>query len=257
MQPIQSILSNRGLCENSTKSTGTRTLAATLIPPPEKRVFEKEISPSNGGNGFGGGKIDEPDYHPEGNPVPDPERWATPLSAYRTAALFVVFSIMSVFATLTHILLSRWVHSSDWVSLPLPHILYLNTAILLLSSLTIALARASAEKDRKAGVPWLGFTLILGLAFVGGQVVAWRELVLKGLYVASNPGNFFFYFLTAAHAIHLLGGVLALAYVVLFSRRLARKGRSKTAVGVVAMYWHFMDALWIYVLVLLFVTVQR
>jgi cytochrome c oxidase subunit 3 len=233
-------------------------VAATLFPPPVTPPSEKETPPSNNGNGFGGGNFDEPKDHPEGNPRPDPERWATPLSAYRTAALFVIFSIMSVFATLTHILESRWVHSKDWVSIPLPHILYLNTAVLLISSLTIELARVSRIGEAgKRSSRWLALTLLLGLVFVAGQLLAWRALVAHGLYVASNAGSFFFYFLTAAHAVHLLGGVLALSYVVLFSNRLARKGRQLTAIGAVVLYWHFMDGLWLYVLALLFVTIQR
>jgi len=234
-------------------------VAATLLPPPVSPLPEKEATPSdNSGNGFGGGKFNEPDYRPDGNPAPDPERWATPLSAYRTAALFVIFSIMSVFATLTHILEFRWVSSKDWVSIPLPHILYLNSAVLLISSLTIELARFSrAGETSKRSVRWLAVTLLLGIAFVAGQLAAWRELVFRGLYVASNPGSFFFYFLTAAHCIHLLVGVLALSYVVLFSSRLARKYRLRTAVSAVALYWHFMDGLWLYLLALLFATIQH
>ncbi len=233
-------------------------MTVTLPPPPVLPAPEKQApSSDNNGSGFGGGKFNEPDYRPDGNPAPDPERWATPVSAYRTAALFVIFSIMSVFATLTHILVSRWVHSRDWVSVPLPHIIYLNTAILLISSLTIELARVSrAGEASKRSVRWLAVTLILGIAFVAGQLVAWRELVFHGLYVASNPGSFFFYFLTAAHGIHVLCGVLALCYVALFSSQLAKKGRQKTAVSAVALYWHFMDGLWLYLLALLFVTIQ-
>jgi cytochrome c oxidase subunit 3 len=233
-------------------------MASTLLPPPAAPAPEKEAPLcGNNGNGPGGGDIDYPrdDRH---DPEPDPERWATPLAAYRTASVFVVFSIMSIFATLTHVLESRWVHSKDWVSIALPHILYVNTVVLLASSVTMELARSSAKRPgAKACARWLLATLLLGFAFAGGQIIAWRELVARGLYVASNPGSFFFYFLTAAHAVHLLVGVLALALVALFARRLARKHRQQTAVGALAIYWHFLDALWVYLLALLFITIQR
>jgi cytochrome c oxidase subunit 3 len=220
---------------------------------------EKE-APLSGhdGNGPGGGKIDYPRDDRRDNPKPDPERWATPLGAYRIAALFVTFSIMSIFATLTHVLESRWAHSKDWVSIALPHVLYVNSAVLVASSLTMELARFAASRQKpQQCARWLLATLLLGLAFVAGQLIAWRELIARGLYVASNPGSFFFYFLTATHALHLLGGILALAGVVLFAGRLARKNRQQTAVGVVALYWHFMDGLWLYLFALLLATIQR
>jgi cytochrome c oxidase subunit III len=234
-------------------------MAVNLLPPAVLPETERDARVSDdNGSGFGGGNFDAPDYGRNENPEPDPERWATPLSAYRTAAFFIIFSISSVFVTLTHILESRWVHSKDWVPVSLPNILYINTAVLVASSVTIEFARFSLEGRRfQRSARWLLVTLLLGLAFVVGQLVAWRELVSRGVYWASNPGSFFFYFLTAAHGLHLLGGILALSYIVLFASRLVSKGRQETAVGVVAIYWHFMDALWFYLLGLLFVTIQR
>jgi cytochrome c oxidase subunit 3 len=234
-------------------------MPSTLLPPPAASAPEKEapLAGNNNGNGFGGGNFGDPDYGPHENSEPDPERWAAPPSAYRTATLFVIFSILSVFATLTRVLESRWAYSKDWVSISLPPILYVNTAILLLSSFTVEFAHRSRgmQASRRCG-QWLFATLVLGMAFVGGQLVAWRELVFRGLYVASNPGSFFFYLLTAAHGIHLLGGILALVYIVAFSARLARSNKLQMAVGSMAVYWHFMDVLWLYLLALLFMTIQ-
>ena len=234
-------------------------MPATLPPPPVSVEPEELVRPSdNGGNGSGGGNIEEPDRGPNENPEPDPERYDTPLSAYKTAAFFAMVSITSLFSALTHILESRWVHSRDWVPIDLPHILYFNTAVLLASSLTFELARRSLARDAfQRCVRWLGVTLLLGAGFVAGQVMAWREFVARGLFVASNPGSFFFYFFTAAHGLHLVGGFLALSYVILFAKTLAQRGRQKTAVSAVAFYWHFMDGLWLYLLALLFFTIQR
>jgi cytochrome c oxidase subunit 3 len=230
----------------------------TLIPPTLPEQEESAHPSDNGGNGNGGGNFEDPDRGPNENPEPDPERYATPLSAYKTAALFLAFSIMSVFATLTRFLEWRWVHSRDWVPINLPHILYVNTAVLLASSLTFELARRSISRDAlNRCVRWLAVTLLLGLCFLAGQVVAWREFVARGLFVASNPGSFFFYFFTAAHGLHLTGGFLALSYVIVFAKTLSQRGRQKTAVSAVAFYWHFMDGLWIYLLALLFFTIQR
>jgi cytochrome c oxidase subunit III len=231
-----------------------------LAPPPVVPAPEKETPAcdNNNGNGFGGGNFEEPPDDPNDRSDPDPQRWATPLSAYRVVTWFAIFSILSVFATLTRVLETRWVHSKDWVSIPLPPVLYANTAILLLSSFTIELARASANiPTSRRCARWLLVTLALGSAFVAGQLVAWSELVSRGLYLSSNPGSFFFYLLTAVHGIHLLGGILVLLFVVLAGVRLARGGKQQIAVRAVALYWHFMDGLWLYVLALLFMTIQR
>ena len=234
-------------------------MAATLLPPTVQPAREESPRISDGGgNGNGGGNIEERHYSPGENPESDPERWKTPLSAYRTAALFAVFSITSVFATLTHILASRWVHSKDWVPISLPHVLYANTGVLLVSSVTFELARRSLAREAlRRCVRWLSITLLLGMLFIVGQIAAWRELVFRGLHPISNPGSFFFYCFTAVHGLHLLGGVLALAYVIVFAGRLASRGREKTAVGTVAFYWHFMDALWMYLLALLVFTIEH
>ena len=232
-------------------------MAATLLPPTVTPVPEEIVRPSDSGNnGNGGGNLEEPEYGPNENPEADPERYATPLSAYRTALVFVMGSVMSVFGALTHILASRWINSKDWVAIGLPRILYFNTALLLLSSLTFEMGRRSVLRGTlERGLRWLIVTLLLGLAFVSGQIMAWREVVARGLFPATNPGSFFFYAFTAVHGLHLLGGVAALTFVIFSANRLARRGREKTAVGVVSFYWHFMDVLWVYLLGLLIFTV--
>jgi cytochrome c oxidase subunit 3 len=96
----------------------------------------------------------------------------------------------------------------------------------------------------------------LGAAFVVSQLLAWRQLVRQGVYVATNPHSSFFYLLTATHGIHLMGGLIALVYLLLRTRRLdtgerALANRSAVA-DAVSLYWHFMDGLWIYLFLLLF-----
>jgi cytochrome c oxidase subunit 3 len=99
---------------------------------------------------------------------------------------------------------------------------------------------------------WITATLILGLLFLVGQVVAWRQLGAQGLFLATNPSSAFFYILTALHGIHLLGGLGGLLY----TRRRLRRGPALDAgpvLGAAALYWHFMAVLWLYVLLLLVV----
>ena len=100
-------------------------------------------------------------------------------------------------------------------------------------------------------------TLILGLVFLAGQLVAWQQLVARGLYLASNPGSFFIYLISGVHGFHLLGGIGALTFIVIFFNTWEEKLKQETAVSVIALYWHFMDALWIYLLIMLFITVQK
>ena len=136
----------------------------------------------------------------------------------------------------------------------LPPILYLNTLVLLASSFTLAAARrritAVSVRD---GLPGLYVTLGLGLLFVTGQILAWRQLAAQGLFLATSPSSAFFYVFTALHGLHVLGGLAGLLYVL---RRLRRVGPvPTTALGAATLYWHFMDVLWLYLLLILTIRV--
>ena len=132
----------------------------------------------------------------------------------------------------------------------------MSTALIVLSSLTFARAKGSLRHDEESGYRlWLMVTLLLGLGFLAAQVLAWRQLVEAGVYLASNPHSSFFYVLTGLHAVHLLGGILALAALYFYGSRApgaegAAKRRALT--DVTGIYWHFMDALWVFLFLLLF-----
>ena len=165
---------------------------------------------------------------------------------------FGVGGIVMLFAAFTSAMVVRRGMSFDWVSMAVPRILWLNTGVLLASSLTLELSRrALARRSAAQFTRWLYATLILGLAFLGGQLVAWRELASRGVYLATNPSSSFFYVLTATHGLHLAGGIIALGYVVFRAGRMVRGLARQTALEVTAIYWHFMDALWIYIFFLL------
>ena len=168
-----------------------------------------------------------------------------------------IFAITMSFVAFTSALFVREGASTDWTHLALPTILYWNTLALILSSCTLEKSRRSIFVGRefrsgfeRSGSGWLLATLALGLIFVAGQYAAWRQLSAQGLYLSTNPNSSFFYVLTAVHAFHLLCGVLALAWLVTLrvGKRSTMRRRSFEST---AIYWHFMTALWVYLLIIL------
>ncbi len=244
---------------------------ATITPIRNRR--EGELRPRVGGGGrppvidfpqYGGGgdggRDDAPDFG---------ER----LQRYRLGLMVGMVSVVMLFITFSSTFLFRHHikrldprtgnYISDWTPIPLPYgLLLLNTAILLLGSFTIEKGRRQAFEqavvapitalpgiaaDRGWRVPWVGVTALLGLTFLAGQALAWRQLTQRGYLLASNPANSFFYLLTGLHALHLLGGVLALGYAVLTGFLPRPLQRKRVVVDVAAWYWHFMGMLWVYV----------
>ncbi|HEX5708938.1 MAG TPA: cytochrome c oxidase subunit 3 [Pyrinomonadaceae bacterium] len=179
---------------------------------------------------------------------------------YRIGLLVGLASILMMFTALVsaYIVRSGLPTSTDWRPIAMPRVLILSTALIIVSSLTAHLAvRAVRSGDEGAQRRWLAATLVLGLGFLGSQLFAWRGLAAQGVFLASNPHSSFFYLLTGLHGVHLLGGILALAYVL--ARALMRDerphgaARRRATVEAAARYWHFMDALWVFLFLLLFV----
>jgi cytochrome c oxidase subunit 3 len=155
----------------------------------------------------------------------------------------------------------------DWGRTDLPWVLLaINTALLLVSSLTIEFARRGAARQaalapvksipgvslgNEKSFPWLGITVLLGIGFLAGQWLAWVELHNRGFYVSTNPSSSFAFLLTIAHAIHLGGGMIALLWAA--SASLLRKPveARRIVVDITAWYWHFMAVLWVYIFALL------
>ena len=174
-----------------------------------------------------------------------------------TAIWVVLFAITMMFAALSSALIVRKGSSFDWKTFTLPSILYFNTLLLLASSVTLEVARrrvalfmGGMKSQVEDPARWLYITLFLGLLFVGGQYVAWSQLRAEGLYLATNPSSSFFYLLTAIHALHVLGGLGGLIYVI---RRLSKSALLRSQLVATARYWHFMGILWLYLLLLLWV----
>jgi cytochrome c oxidase subunit 3 len=179
-----------------------------------------------------------------------PNRPVSPARYYTGMAIGIVSVLMFFMALASAFLVRRG--GADWVPVRIPALLWLNTLVLIASSGTLEVARKRLAQSDVAGFKnfWL-VTTILGVVFLLGQVVAWRVLVKQGIFLASNPASSFFYIFTGAHGLHLLGGVAALIYVARRNYRAGQVTRS-VAAEVTSYYWHFMDALWLFLLALLY-----
>jgi cytochrome c oxidase subunit 3 len=211
--------------------------------------IELVIEKSNGGGGGcptppagGNGGGDDGKRNRKGPPSP---------SRYYTGIAIGIVSILMFFMALAGAFLVRK-GTGEWVPVHIPRLLWLNTAILLASSATLEMARKRLAHSDENGfrILWR-VTTLLGVLFLVGQVVAWRILTGQGIYLATNPASSFFYIFTGAHALHLVGGVCALLYV---AQR--KSDQAHVSLGVAAevtsYYWHFMDALWLFLLALLY-----
>ena len=199
--------------------------------------------PKNGNGWHGNGHGDGDDFHYS------PAR-------YRIGVWTAIGSILMLFVALTSAYIVRSASANDWRPITMPKVLWLSTALIIISSGTIELARRSLKQERnRVYARWLVNTVVLGVGFVVSQLMAWRQLVKQGVYLASNPYNSFFYLFTAAHGVHLLGGLGALTYLVVRTTKkrntLEGELRRMGAADAATIYWHFMDALWIGLFLLL------
>ncbi len=155
----------------------------------------------------------------------------------------------------------------DWGQVDLPWLLLaINTAVLVISSVTMEMARRKAARQaalapvqsipgvslgNEQSFPWLGITVLLGIGFLAGQWLAWGELHARGFYVYTNPSSSFVFLLTIVHAIHLAGGMVALLWAASASLLHKPVESRRIVVDITAWYWHFVAVLWIYVFALL------
>ena len=223
---------------------------ATTLPEPPK-IDSRRLPNRGGGNGEWKNLVPaDGDLHVRVDYSPPPSS---------TAIWVVLFAITMMFAAFTSALVVRKGGAIDWQSFRLPPILYFNTLLLIASSITLELARrrvasfmGGLKSEVQSPARWLYITLGLGLLFVGGQYIAWSQLRSEGLYLATNPSSSFFYLLTVTHALHVLGGLGGLLYVI---RKLHKSVLRRDQLVSTARYWHFMGLLWVYLLVLLWVKV--
>ncbi|MDF0540869.1 cytochrome c oxidase subunit 3 [Sphingobium sp. H39-3-25] len=141
--------------------------------------------------------------------------------------------------------------SGDWRPMPEPALLWVNTGVLLLASVAWEWARRAAvapDGQNSAETMRRGMLAggLLGIAFLGGQLLLWRQFDAAGYYLSANPANAFFYLLTATHGLHLIGGVIGWLRVLNHSTPLG--------VRLCALYWHYLLLIWVLLAGLLFLT---
>lgn len=163
--------------------------------------------------------------------------------------------ITMFFAAFTSALIVRQGAAPDWKHISLPPVLYLNTLLIIASSVTLELSRRQIAafmgglKGRAENpARWLYITLALGVLFVVGQTFAWFQLRSRGFTLATNISYSFFYVLTVVHALHVFGGLGGLLRVI---GKLHNHVLKRSTLDATSRYWHFMGVLWIYLLLLL------
>ncbi len=164
-------------------------------------------------------------------------------------------AITMTFAAFTSAMVVRQGSANDWRHFAFPIILYFNTAALMASSVTLQIGRrrfaalnSDANDSVDSALRALYGTLVLGCTFVIGQYAAWQQLRSAGLYLASAPSSSFFYVFTVLHALHVIGGLMGLAYVI---SKLHRGELRISTLSAASQYWHFMGLLWLYLLLVL------
>jgi cytochrome c oxidase subunit 3 len=243
-----------------------------MVTTPNVALHDVATGRSGGGNpplpGGGGGD------GREGGGTPD---YADRLRRARLGMAVAFAAIIMLFVSFTSAYIVRrglptlddptGTYVRDWLQVNLPvALLLVNTLILLISSLTMELARRQITRQaalapvrsipgvslgEEPSFPWMGATVVLGLGFLTGQWLAWRELANRGFNLATSPSSSFVYLLTATHAVHLFGGVLALLYAGTTSLLRRSVEARRIVVDVTAWYWHFMALLWVYIFALL------
>ena len=147
---------------------------------------------------------------------------------------------------------SMRMNMADWRVLPVPKLLWFNTAVLVLSSAALQWALLSARRNDMDGVI---FGLLAGgaaaVTFLVGQLLAWQQLIVAGYFVASNPANSFFYLLTAVHGLHLMGGLVALGKTTARVWRSTNVSEVQLSIELCTIYWHFLLLVWLVLLGLL------
>jgi cytochrome c oxidase subunit 3 len=225
-------------------------------PPPEKRT---------GGNGDG----DNFNNQPQGSRGPR-ER----LSSARVGLFFALGGDKMFFVALVSVFFvtkssghfdSYSHYINEWLPTAIPSILWLNTAVILFSSVTAEFARQSMFREQDAmdewfglGRPlsrratiWLSITLVLGGLFLAGQWLAWNQLAAQHVFFRSNPSSHFFYLITVTHAIHLFLGIAALIAALTALQHSRSLSTRQVMVDTTVWYWHTMGLLWVFLFLLL------
>lgn len=224
----------------------------TDIEEPKKRVTGLSSGSSfgsGGGNNGGGGDSPKDD---------GPSRAAQFNSQKsRVFTFFLLIAILMMFGGLIAAYVVIHINNvAEWRPFDLPLQIWISTILILISSGTYHFAKTATDhNNQKAAKNWLLATTVIGAVFVSSQIVVWLLLTNRGFYMSGNPYAGFFYILTAVHAVHVLGGVIALGSILLRSWNPTESTEAikerQTLAQVVGWYWHVMGGLWLVLFLLL------
>ncbi len=229
----------------------------TELKPQKKLRKRPSLSGFGGGKSGGGGNDDGGNNGGDGFDKPNTESYEKSFSKSKILTWFLLLVVLMTFGGLigAYIVISTN-GVLEWRPFNLPPQVYFSTALILISSFTYTIAqKAVSSNNQQKSKNWLLATTVLGAMFVSSQILVWFELVKRGYYVQSNPYAGFFYIMTALHAVHVIGGIIALGYIVLrvWQRTESEKELEKRREisGAVGWYWHFMGGLWLVLLLML------
>lgn len=210
---------------------------------------------SGGGRGPGGGGDEGGNHPPDDLQRSTPDVFIPGKSRILTGFLLLVV-LMTFGGLMAAYIVIATNNVAEWRPADLPIQVWISTALILISSLVYHFGKLAVDRnDQAAAKKWFIATTVFGAAFISSQILAWMALSARGLYMEGNPYIGFFYILTAVHAVHVLGGIIALGSILLRTLtptdRLVEIVKRRTIAQVVGWYWHFMGVLWLALFVLL------
>lgn len=160
-------------------------------------------------------------------------------------------SIVMMFTGLTSAYIVKR-NMANWITFDLPLIFWYSTAVIILSSITIIVSRNYfRQREMIQYRLWLAITLTLGVVFVIMQIIGFSQLWHNGITLTKNVSFSFLYIIVGLHAVHVVGGLIALFVLLLKAYSVKRKNYSPVPIELMSIYWHFVDLLWIYLVVFL------
>lgn len=179
-----------------------------------------------------------------------PDRGGSRQASITGIIILMCASTMTFAAFLSAMVIRRGLHG-DWGHLTLPRILWWNTGALLLSSVAFDVARRRLRRGQRQAFNWIwSGGVLLGIFFLAGQAIAWKQLANRGFYLQGNASSAFFYVITWAHAAHVVGAIGAVIYVEVRALRFQLGPGRRTMVDVSAFFWHFLDVMWLFIVAL-------
>lgn len=232
----------------------------TTVEKETKRKKRPGLSGGGSGNngrkrGGGGGGGDNGDNRNDDRPIEEIEEFRP--NKLRVGMWFLLLVVLMTFGGLMSAYVVLATNKTlEWKPFDLPVQIWISTFLILISTATYEIARRKLNRNNQNPAKnWLLATTVFGGMFIASQLLAWFQLVRLGVYVQSNPYAGFFYILTAVHAVHVIGGICALGYIVLKTWNETRSEseilKRKMAATVVGWYWHAMDGLWLVLVLLL------